>query len=463
MSSVAGDADWAGVLDKARNTALGRPLAAAFFPHHHTVAELRLRMNNGSFGACPAPVLERQASYRAQWMTNPDGVWAGAFPHRIERARACVAHQVAHCALEDLILVDNVTMAVGLVHQWLYDDILRHHRTAEGQIYAVLVSNMTYRAVGLSVQAVVDRLACVGITLNVHTVQIPFPVSSREDVVAAYTKTLEECAAASSESLRLCCLDHIVSNPGMVLPVEVLANRCYSHGAKKVFVDGAHAPGMIPTLDLAGLPCDFYCANLHKWMFTPTGTGFLYVRNSAQMDVHHPLHSHNYGVNSDETCRDGLVGGLPGEARMVGTRDYSPFLTIPDAVEFYDACGGSENVAARNCALALEAGTMCATLWGTQLGTPGDMVGSTCMVGLPRIFGSTWEDSKRFKMDLYDWSCGSTESGEYSGIVVQYPYPTLNDRLWVRISAAGYNDMTEFRVFAEAVVTLADQRRRTQL
>ena len=81
---------------------------------------------------------------------------------------------------------------------------------------------------------------------------------------SAYTNTLEECSA-SSESLRLCCLDHIVSNPGMVLPVEVLANLCYLHGAKKVFVDGAHAPGMI---DRAAADADgaiAWTGNLHKW------------------------------------------------------------------------------------------------------------------------------------------------------------------------------------------------------
>jgi selenocysteine lyase/cysteine desulfurase len=44
-------------------------------------------------------------------------------------------------------------------------------------------------------------------------------------------------------------------------------------------VDGAHAFAHFP-FTLADLECDYYGTSLHKWLFAPHGTGFLFVRRS---------------------------------------------------------------------------------------------------------------------------------------------------------------------------------------
>jgi selenocysteine lyase/cysteine desulfurase len=47
----------------------------------------------------------------------------------------------------------------------------------------------------------------------------------------------------------------------------------------EVIVDGAHAFAHFPFTQ-AELDCDYYATSLHKWLFAPHGTGFLYVRQS---------------------------------------------------------------------------------------------------------------------------------------------------------------------------------------
>jgi hypothetical protein len=62
--------------------------------------------------------------------------------------------------------------------------------------------------------------------------------------------------------LRLAVLDHVVSFPPVVLPVARLVAQCRVAGAAAVLVDGAHAVGALPDLDVPSLGADYYISNL---------------------------------------------------------------------------------------------------------------------------------------------------------------------------------------------------------
>src|SRR5207253_5055522 len=76
---------------------------------------------------------------------------------------------------------------------------------------------------------------------------------------------------------------HITSLPGQILPVRDIVRLGRERGIE-VFVDGAHAFAHFP-FRRDDLECDYYGTSLHKWLFAPIGTGFLYVRKEKQKAI----------------------------------------------------------------------------------------------------------------------------------------------------------------------------------
>ena len=88
-------------------------------------------------------------------------------------------------------------------------------------------------------------------------------------------------------------LDHVTSNTGLVLPLERLAHLCESRGSQLI-VDGAHGLLAQP-LDMAqlgncGVPC--YISNGHKWLCTPKGVAFMWVKAGVFENVAPVIISH---------------------------------------------------------------------------------------------------------------------------------------------------------------------------
>jgi isopenicillin-N epimerase len=110
----------------------------------------------------------------------------------------------------------------------------------------------------------------------VKLADIPFGRASDEEVVAAFSSLI-------SDRTRLITFPHVVARSGQVLPAAKIAALAR---AKDIFtfVDGAHSAGHI-CFSLDELGCDAFAACLHKWMFGPRGTGFLYVRRERIADI----------------------------------------------------------------------------------------------------------------------------------------------------------------------------------
>uniref|UniRef100_A0A8I6XDJ9 Aminotransferase class V domain-containing protein n=1 Tax=Hordeum vulgare subsp. vulgare TaxID=112509 RepID=A0A8I6XDJ9_HORVV len=331
------------------------------FAHHDPAVA---RVNNGSFGCCPASVLEAQARWQRLFLAQPDAFYFDGLQPGLRRSRAAVAALVNAGDVSEISLVDNATTAAAIVLQHAAWSFAEGH-FARGD--AVLMLHYAYGAVKKSIQAYVARAGA-----TVVEVPLPFPVTSPHAIIAEFHAALA-VAKAGGRKVRLAVIDHITSMPSVLIPVKELVAICRQEGVDKVFVDAAHSVGQVP-VDVRDIGADFYTSNLHKWFFCPPAVAFLHTRKGGPIasQLHHPVVSHEYG------------NGLPMESGWIGTRDYSAQIVVPEAIDFVNRFeGGIEGIRSRNHEKVVEMGRMLAEAWGTFLGSPPVMCGSMVMVGMP--------------------------------------------------------------------------------
>lgn len=342
----------------------------AEFAHHDTAVA---RINNGSFGCCPASVLAAQARWQRLFLAQPDEFYFHGLQQGLLRSRTAVGSLIGAADVSEVSLVDNATTAAAIVMQhaaWSFAE----GRFGRGD--AAVMLHYAYGAVKKSIQAYVARAGA-----TVVEVPLPFPVSSADDIIAEFRAALD-IAKAGGRRVRLAVIDHITSMPSVVIPVKELVAICRQEGVGSVFVDAAHSIGQVP-VDVRDIGADFYTSNLHKWFFCPPAVAFLHTRKYGPVadQLHHPVVSHEYG------------NGLPMESGWIGTRDYSAQLVVSEAIDFVNRFeGGIEGIRVRNHEKVIEMGRMLADAWGTFLGTPPELCGSMVMVGMPGCLGIESDD-----------------------------------------------------------------------
>jgi selenocysteine lyase/cysteine desulfurase len=106
-----------------------------------------------------------------------------------------------------------------------------------------------------------------------------------------------------------------------------------------VCVDGAQCLGWMK-VDLQELDCDFYANSPHKWLFTPIGTGFLYVKKEMVPRLKASIISS--GWDTLETAK---------KFETFGTRNLPEAIAMGEGVDLVNAIG-IERVEERDYRLA---------------------------------------------------------------------------------------------------------------
>lgn len=260
-------------------------------------------LNFGSFGACAKPVFERYQQYQLELEQEPLQFMKHTGPKYLEASRKALGAYL-NCGADDLVYVQNPSFAVNI--------IAKSFPLKPGD--EILSTNLEYGACDCTWEFYCGKAGAV------YKFQpIRFPIQDKEDFIAQFFSGL-------SPKTKMVFISHITSSTGLRLPVEEICAVAKQKGLI-TFVDGAHAPGHIP-VDLNTLQADIYTGACHKWMMTPKGSSFLYVKKSLQ-SLFEPLVV-SWGYNAVTPSSSQFVD----YHQIQGTRDYTAFLTVPDAIAF---------------------------------------------------------------------------------------------------------------------------------
>ncbi len=262
-------------------------------------------LNFGSFGACAKPVFEDYQKWQLQLETEPIQFIVVEGPKNLKNSREALANYI-NCNADDLVFVTNPSYAVNIVAK-------SFPLKANDEI---LSTNIEYGAL--------DRTwnyYCKKAGAKYIRQPITLPLISKEKIIEDFFKGL-------SKNTKAIFISHITSATALKLPVKEICAIAKEKGLFTI-VDGAHAPGHI-SLNLAELQADVYTGACHKWMCTPKGCSFLYVRKEHQ-HLFDPL-----------VVSWGYESAAPSHSQFLdyhqtqGTRDFSAFLTVPKTIKFLE-------------------------------------------------------------------------------------------------------------------------------
>lgn len=374
-------------------------------------------LNHGSFGACPRAVLDEQSRLRDLMEAEPVRFFVELFDPLMDAARGALARFV-RCSPDELVFVPNATTAVATVLAHL------EPRLSPGD--EILTCAHEYPACLNNLRRTCRRTGAVAVDAP-----IPWPVRSADEVV-------EAVLGAVGARTRAALLSHVTSPSGLVLPLDRIVPELERRGVRTI-VDGAHAVGHLD-LDLRSLGASYYTANAHKWLCTPKGSAFLFVRADRQAEGFRPL------VLSNSAERP-----VPGRSHLhtefdyTGTDDYTAAMCIPRAIEVVgEMAGGWDRVRAHNRELCLRAREHLCRVLGVEPPAPDSMIANLATVPLPgrpevgtpgRYHDALQERLiRKHRIQVPVWTC-----------------PPGSENRVLRISVQLYNSMAQYEYLAEAL------------
>ncbi|MFZ4104582.1 MAG: aminotransferase class V-fold PLP-dependent enzyme [Sediminibacterium sp.] len=263
-------------------------------------------LNFGSFGATPKPIFQKYQDWQRVLEAEPVQFIAFDGYQYLADSRAALAKFLNCADKDDLVYVTNPSFAINM--------IAKSFPLEAGD--EILTTDIEYGAC--------DRTwnyYCTKKGATYRRQKINLPITTKEQFIEDFFK-------GYNEKTKAIFISHITSATGLILPAEEICAIAKEKGLITI-VDGAHAPAHIP-LDLSSIQADFYTGACHKWMMAPKGCSFLYATKSVQPICDPMIVSWGYQAAKPSHSK------FLDYHQMIGTRDFSAFLTVATCIEFME-------------------------------------------------------------------------------------------------------------------------------
>jgi isopenicillin-N epimerase len=350
-------------------------------------------LNHGSFGACPRPVFERYQRLQLELERQPVAFLQlnRTLPGRLLDVRRRLGAYLG-ADPDGIVLTPNASTGVNAVARSL--------QLGPGD--EIVASDEEYGGM--------DRLWRF-VAARTGAAYLQVPVERLRETIGPRT--------------RVVFVSHITSPTARIFPVDEIVAAAREAGALSI-VDGAHAPGQL-LLDLDALGADVYAGNCHKWMCAPKGAGFISVRPERRELVEPTVVSWDW--EDAESFAD--------RHRWQGTRDPSPYLTVPAAIDFMDEHDWPSHQA-RCRALAARARDELAELFELE-----PLPGPIAQMAAARVPPCDPIEANRRLLAEHH---------------IEAPFTELHGEQLIRVSFQAYNDDDDLERLLAALRTLFDVR-----
>ena len=258
--------------------------------------------NHGAYGGCPKEIFNVMLEWQNILEINPSKYMDELFEN-LENSRVSLSKYI-DCNKNDIVFFANPTTAMNTV--------VKNLNLNPGD--EILSTDHEYGAMNITWNYICEKTGAKFIPTK-----IPAPYVSKEHFINAIEKNI-------TPKTKMIFLSHITSSTALIFPVKEICELAKKYNILS-FVDGAHAPAQIP-VSIKEINPDYYAGACHKWMCSPKGVSFLYVKNNLQHMIDPLVVS--WGYEAEE----------PGKSQFLdyhqwqGTRDMSAYLTIPKTIEF---------------------------------------------------------------------------------------------------------------------------------
>jgi isopenicillin-N epimerase len=372
-----------------------------------------IALNHGSFGACPREILNYQNQLRAKMESLTTRFFLTELKPLLKDSLSSLAKYV-NSPVEDIAFVRNATTAANSV---LFS--LNWERGDE-----IVTTNLIYESCRNLINHIAETKG-----INLKTVEINFLPKSEDEIISAIVGQL-------SPKTKLVFIDHITSETSLIMPVEKICEELHKREIP-VFVDGAHAPGMVE-LDLKKLSVDYYTGNCHKWICAPKASAFLYAKPERKEELKPAVIGNYFFKGNTESER------FFNRFYWSGTDDYTPQCSAGRTIRYFENLvpGGWESIKKQNRAKVIAGRNIISEKLGFTVYTPEKMTGS--MVTIP--LGSQFVPEERSGLDI--WQLELLMKYRIEAVIIPL-YPTRERAL--RLSAHLYNTLDDYAYLAECL------------